>query len=160
MIISNKPKLRELSVMVNNGLTSYISVHNKIHKEAETIWSSIKNLLGFGVPMIELLALAEKLIPLWNLIIKELNAFKLSSYSDLSGDEKKYFDTLLRFTEALQRTVQCLVDQQKIMADGSNEVGSMYWKSHQGKRTEYKNSIEDYLLIGQELNKLSANVFK
>lgn len=158
--MSNKRKLRELSVMVNNGLTTYISVHNKIHKEAETFWSSIKNLLGFGVPLIDLLSFAEKLIPLWSLIIKELNAFKLSSYSDLPGDEKKYFDTLLLFTEALQRTVHCLVDQQKIIVHGINEVGSMSWKSHQEKRTEYKNSIEDYLLIGQELNKLSATVFK
>ena len=158
--MNNKRILRELSVMVNNGLTTYITVHNKIHKEAETFWSSIKNLLGFGIPLVDLLNLAESLLPLWNVILRELNAFKLSSYSDLSGDEKKYFDTLLQFTEALQRTAQCLVDRQKNMVDGSNEAGSMSWKSHQEKRTDYKNSIEDYLLIGLELNKLSALVLK
>lgn len=154
--MSNKSKLRDLSVTVNNGLTTYITVHDKIHKEAETFSSTIKNLFGFGVPLIDLYNLAANLIPLWDLIIEELNAFKLSSFIDLSGDEKIYFNTLLRFAKAMQSTVQCLADRQKLMADGSNKVGSMSLSSLQEKRAEYQKSIQNYLSIGQELNKLAA----
>jgi hypothetical protein len=146
--------------MVNNGLTTYIKVHDTIHRETETFWSSVKNLFGFGVSMIDMLRVAKKLVPLWDLIYKKLEEFRSLLYESLSKDEKLYFDTLLKFTVALQKTIGCLVDRQRLLADGSEKIGSMTWKEHQEKRAIYLASVEEYLVIGQELNIQAESVTK
>lgn len=154
-----KKQLKELSFIVNDELSNYIKVHDKIHYESETFKSTLKNLFGFGIPMVELLKEAETLVPAWESINERINEFKVSEYNNLSDGEKYFFDLLSSFVIALIKTVSCLVEKQKLLAEGSEKFGSLTWKDHQEKRRAYQDSIDDYMLVGLKLNDAKYIIF-
>jgi hypothetical protein len=159
--MDHKSQLKEFTFLVHDGLSTYIKVHDAIHRESETFWSSVKNLYGKGVPMADLLKLTESLIPQWDLINVKMNDFNIASYNNLSGDEKHYFDLLFHYVTALRRTIDFLVERQKFMDEGTNRFLKwiVSWKAFHEKRKAYQSSIEDYCLIGQKLNDSKHIVF-
>jgi len=152
--MSYKNQLKELSFIVNDGLTNYIKIHDYIHDESETLISAVKNFFGFGVSMDVLLKKAETLIPVWASISDRINDFKKSAYPNLSDDEKYYFETLISYVNAVQKTIASLVERQKFMEEGTNRFFNwlMSWKAFQEKRKVYQASVEEYCIIGQKLN--------
>jgi hypothetical protein len=153
-------QLKELSVMVNQELSNYIKVHDWIHSECETFKSSIKNLLGFGIPMDRLLKEAENLIPEWESLNRKMGEYKIREYDNLSDEERHFFNLLSEFVIALNKTVICLVARQKILAKGVNKFRSLTWNEHQRRRAAYEDAIDEYLAIGQRLNEIKHLVFK
>jgi hypothetical protein len=58
-----REQIKNIAYSVNDGLTAYITIHDKIFKEAATLKSFLKNIFGRAVPMSQLLQDAETLIP-------------------------------------------------------------------------------------------------
>ena len=72
-----RDQIKNLAFMVNDGLTAYITVHDKIFKEAATFKSLLKNIFGRAGPMSQLLQDAEKLISMRDNITKILNHLEI-----------------------------------------------------------------------------------
>ena len=108
-----------------------------------------------------LLKKAETLIPVWASINDRINDFKKSAYPNLSDDEKYYFETLISYVNAVQKTIASLVERQKFMEEGTNRFFNwlMSWKAFQEKRKVYQASVEEYCIIGQKLNDAKHIVF-
>jgi len=109
--MNEKEKIKVLAISVNEFLSDYIQIHNEINKEAESFISVIKNLFGRGVPMSKLLDSAKSLIPICDSLRNKIDFFKSTSYSNLSNDEKYYFDILSDYFNALERTVSYLIER-------------------------------------------------
>jgi len=138
-------QIKELAIMVNEGLTIYIAVHNKILKESGTFRSFFKNLLDRGIAMSSLLEESENLKPIWDEIHQKIEEFRLYAYSVLLKDEKQYFDILSRYVAAVRRTVAALVDWQRLLYKGSKGFpnNTMTWKTHKQKERIYKDTISE-----------------
>ncbi|MCA1576630.1 MAG: hypothetical protein LC794_04605 [Acidobacteria bacterium] len=159
--MSQRERLRELALTVNEGLTAYIAVHNEIFEEAATAKSLLKNLAGKGVLMSKLLEDCEALVPLWDDISEELEDFKSSDYLLLSEDERGFFDILSRYVEALQKTVTALVDRQRLMNEGAKggRNNPMTWTAHREKEDLYQQAVNEYIAVGEKLNEARYVVF-
>jgi hypothetical protein len=159
--MTEKEKIKELAIEVNEFLSLYIKIHDEIHREAESFFSVIKNILGLGVPMSKLLKDAKSLIPKCESVKGRMDSFKLNSYSKLSNDEKFYFDMLLNYHNALEKTVNCLVQKQILMEMKSNNpLNKISFKEFKMKDKEYKYLINEYLAFGSQLNNSSQIIFR
>ena len=146
---------------MNDGLTAYITIHDRISKEAATFKSILKNIFGRAVPMSQLLQDAESLIPIWNGITEKIALFSNEAYSFMNDDEKCYFDILNRYAQAVNKTVVALVARQKMLNDRSkgSEKNPVNLSVYQEVEKTYQIAIEKYMEIGQELNNASHLVF-
>jgi hypothetical protein len=159
--MTEKEKLKELAIEVNEFLNEYIKIHDVIHREAESFLSVIKNIFGQGVPMSKLLDYAKSLSPKSEAVKARLVSFKLDSYAKLTNDEKFYFDTLLNYYTSLERTVNCLIQKQILMDIKSNDpLNKISLKEFKIKDNEYKSLINQYLIIGDQLNNSSHIIFR
>ena len=160
-LMSQREHLRELALKVSQGLTAYIAVYNAIFEEAATVKSLFKNLSGSGVPMSKLLEDSEALVPLWDGISEELEDFKSTDYLVLSEDERGFFDVLSRYVEALHKTVIALVERQRLMNEGAKggRNNPMTWSAYQEQETLYRQSVDEYMTIGEELNEIRPLIF-
>jgi len=160
-LMSQRERLRELALTVNQGLTAYIAVHNEVFEEAATVKSLFKNLSGSGVPMSKLLEDSEALVPLWDGISEELEDFKSTYYLVLSEDESGFFDVLSRYVEALQKTVIALVERQRLMNEGAKggRNNPMTWGAYQEIEALYRQSVDGYMTIGEALNEIRPLIF-
>lgn len=151
--MQHKDQIKDLAVMVNEGLTIYITLHNKILKESGTFRSFLRNLFGCGTPMSSFLEESENLMFIWGGIHYKVEEYRLSAYSLLLKDEKRYFDILSRYVAALRRTVTALVDRQRLINGGIKELRNnpMTWKAQKQKESVYRTAIEEYSAIGKEI---------
>lgn len=69
--------------------------------------------------MSKLLEDSEGLLPLWDVIDHNMEAFRELTYSSLSKDERYYFDILSRYVAAVRKTVVALVDRQRLIHEKS-----------------------------------------
>jgi hypothetical protein len=161
IIRHHRDEIKEFALAVNDALTVYIAIHDAIFREAVTFKSLLKSILGRGVPMSKLLEESEQLLPLWDAIHQRIEEFRQSAYSSLSKDEKRYFDILSRYAEAVRQTVSALVDRQRLLNQGSvgGPSNPMTWELLQQKERIYKELVGQYMAIGQELNAASAIIF-
>ena len=104
--------------------------------------------------MSKLLEDSEGLLPLWDAIHQKMEVFRQSAYSSLSRDERYYFDILSRYVAAVRKTVNALVDRQRLMNEKS-KGGTMTWEAFQQKERSYQIAVQEYTAIGQELNDAS-----
>ncbi len=121
--MSYRDQIKVLALVVNDGLSAYIAVHDAIVREDATFKSFLKNRVGGGVPMSKLLEDSERLVPLWDGIRQKIVAFQRSSYSLLSDDERRYCDLLSQYVDAVCDTVRALVDRQRLLNQGGAWVG-------------------------------------
>ncbi|MCK4820455.1 hypothetical protein KA005_32120 [bacterium] len=154
-------QIKSLSLVVNDGLTVYIAIHDKIFKEAATIKSLFKNLLGLAVPTSRLLQDAETLIPIWNEITERIESFRRDAYPSIDEDERFYFEILNRYADAVNETVLALVERQSLLNERSKggRNNPVNWKVYQDAEGKYQSAIEKYMAIGQELNNASHMIF-
>ena len=106
---------------MNDGLSAYITIHDKIFKEAATFKSFLQNICGRAVPMSQLLQDAEPLIPLWNGITEKIVSFGRDVNFNLDENERYYFEILSRYEQAVNETVVVLIKRQKLLNDRSKE---------------------------------------
>jgi hypothetical protein len=150
-------QIRNLSLLVNDGLTAYITIHDKIFNEAATLKSVLKNILGRGVPMSQLLQEAESLIPIWNSITENIESFHRDIYPLISNPEKSYFDILKRYVVAVNETISLLIERQRLLYERSKGGWNnpVKWNAYQVAERKYQSSIQNYMAIGQDLNNAS-----
>jgi hypothetical protein len=155
-------QIKNLAFTVNDGLTAYITIHDRIFKEAATFKSFFKNIFGRAVPMSQLLQDAERLIPIWNDITEKIASFGSEAYSSMDEDERCYFDILNRYAQAVNETVVALVERQKLLNDRSKggQNNPVNWSVYQEAEKTYQSAIQKYMAIGQELNNASHLVFE
>ena len=156
-----RDQIKNLAFMVNDGLTAYITVHDKIFKEAATFKSLLKNIFGRAVPMSQLLQDAEKLITMWDNITKNIKSFRDSSYSSMGENERQYFDILNRYAKAVGETIYALVERQRLLNERSkgDQDNTVSWNIYQNAERKYSSLIEKYMAIGQELNNVGYLIF-
>jgi hypothetical protein len=159
---TNRDNIKRLAQSVGAELAAYIDVHNRIFKQASTLTSVFKNLFGRGVPMEQLLADTERLLPSVASVRAEVSAFRESSASSLGADERRYVDLLAGYAQALEQTVQALLARQQLLAQGSQggRKNPMTWEAFQTANREYEKSIEVYKRIGLDLNNAAPTVFR
>ena len=159
--MNHRDQIKDLAMTVNGGLIAYIAIHNAIFRDAATFKSILKNLFGWGVPMSKLLEDSEGLPPLWDTIHQKMEVFRQSAYSSLSKDEKRYFDILSRYVDAVRKTVTALIDRQRLMNEGSKggSRNPMTWEAFQEKERSYQIAVQEYTAIGQELNDAAPIIF-
>ena len=147
---------------MNDGLTAYITMHDRIFKEAATFKSFLKNIFGHAVPMSQLLEDAERLIPIWNGITEKIASFGSEAYSSMDEDERCYYDILNRYAQAVNETVVALVERQKMLNERSKggRNNPVNWSVYQEAEKTYESAIQKYMAIGQELNDASHLVFE
>jgi hypothetical protein len=143
-------------------LNAYVAVHDAIFSDAATFKSFVKNILGRGVPMSVLLEKAERLVPVWDAIRIEARDFRQSTYTSLAHEERRYFDILSQYIDALCDTVRALVARQQLLNQGAmgGSRNSMTWNALQEKQRTYEESIHRYMAIGQELNAAAPVIFR
>ena len=156
-----KDQIKDLAMKVNTALTEYVAVHNTIFQETATLNSLLRNVAGKGVTMSDLLEHSERLVPVWDDIEETMAAFRYVATPHWSNDEKRYFDILSRYASALRKTVDALVDRQRLMYEGSKggRNNAMTWEAYQEKEKAYQLRIQEYTAIGQELNAAAPIVF-
>lgn len=156
-----REQIKNLAYLVSGGLTAYITIHDKIFKEAATFKSLLKNIFGHAVPMSQLLQDAESLIPLWNGITEKIILFGRDENSSMDEEERYYFDILSRYSKAVNETVIALVERQRLLNERSKggHDNPVNWKLYQDAERTYKSTIQEYMAIGQELNNASHLVF-
>ena len=156
-----RDQIKNLAFTVNDGLTAYIKIHDKIFKEAATFRSFLKNIFGRAVPMSQLLHDAETLIPIWSGINEKIASFGRDAYSSMNEDERYYLEILNRYAQAVNEVVVALVERQKLLNDrskgGHNNPAN--WNVYQDAERTYQSAIHKYMAIGQELNNASHLIF-
>jgi hypothetical protein len=159
--MDHREQIQDLAHTVGRGLTAYIEVHNKIHEEASTLKSVVKNIFGRATPMSELLHEAERMQPLWRSIRQQLEEFRTASLPALATHERHYLHLLASYADAVSKTVDLLVDRQRLLNEGSKtrKNSPMTWDAFQEKNRAYKAAVEGYKAIGQELNDAAHLVF-
>lgn len=162
MSTNHRDQVRELARSVGTGLNAYIEVHDAIFRDAQTFGSVLRNLFGRGVPMSKLLADAEGLLPFWSTMHQRLQDFRQASYPDLSADERRYFDLLSHYVEALQKTVAALIGRQRLLKEGSKgrRENPMTWDAFQENERAYQMAVQEYMTIGARLNEAAPIIFE
>lgn len=156
-----REQIKNIAYSVNDGLTAYITIHDKIFKEAATFKSFLKNIFGHAVPMSQLLQDTETLIPLWNDITDKIISFGRNANSSMDEDERYYFEILSRYAQAVKETVVALIERQKLLNERSKggHDNPVSWEVYQDAEKTYQSAIQKYMAIGQELNNAGHLVF-
>lgn len=156
-----RAQIKNIAYLANDGLTAYITIHDKIFKEAATLRSFIKNIFGRAVPMSQLLRDGETLIPLWNGITEKIASFGRDANSSLDEDERYYFEILSRYAQTVNDTVVVLVERQRLLNERSKggHDNPVNWNVYQVAERIYQSAIQKYMKIGQELNNAGHLVF-
>lgn len=156
-----REQIKYIAYSVSDGLTAYITIHDKIFKEGATFRSFLKNIFGRAVPMSQLLQYAETLIPLWNGIIENIASFSRDANSYLNEDERYYFQILSRYAQAVNETVVALVERQRLLNERSKggHDNPVNWDAYQDAERTYQSAIQKYMTIGQELMNAGPLIF-
>lgn len=159
--MSKRDEIRQPALVIGQGLTQYIEIHDKIFQNAATFKSVVKNLFGRGVPMSRLLQESERLVPMWAAINEQLELFRRTPYSVLTPEERSYCELLLSYASALTVTVRALVDRQRLLNEGSvgGQNNPMTWELFREKERVYESAVAEYQMIGRDLNAAAPLVF-
>jgi len=138
-------ELKNEALVVNDLLTQYVELHNNFLKSAGT-FSSLFRKVDFKKLAGDIYFLFEKFRD------EKTKLDKLQSQAE-SEKEEQFTACLFLYTEALTETVHLLF----IMAHALQEKAEgkrLSFQEHMGNDKKYKNSIQVYLKIGEELNNL------
>lgn len=157
-----KEQIKNLAWDINDGLSEYIDIHDRIIKEAASFKSFLKNIFSRPVPMSQLLKEAESLMPMWGIILKKISKFYDESYSLIDENEKHYFDILYKYAKSLNQTVVVLVERQILLSERSRggKNNSVNWKAYQEAENKYESTIQKYKELGEDLNNLNYLIFE
>lgn len=109
MLTDRIHELQNMASEVGGVLSDYLAVHDRIFREAASLRSVFKNLLGRGTPMSELQADAEALVPRVKGVKARVSAFKAGAATALPPTARAYSALLESYVEALAGAVDALV---------------------------------------------------
>ncbi len=151
--MNNTEILKKLSFEVNDLLTEYIQLHDKILKEGGTFLSLFKK-----VDFEKMLNDCYEILKKFELKKEEIFSFKKENGNYLNDIEKKYLDQLISFFDKLLFTVNFLINKQQLLYKKSKKE-KISWKEYNNAENQYKKSIDEYLIEGQKLNNLNPLIF-
>lgn len=151
----NKEILEKQALEVNTLLSEYVKVHNLRLNKGGTLSSLLKNLfinkkVGFEEIYNSAKSIFDKLEDKHN----ELLSIKEAYYANLHTEERQFFDCLIKYEEALAKCASKLCDLTKAqyLLSTSKKEHNLTWEENIKLEKDYQNSINDYVLIGDELN--------
>lgn len=145
-----KEKIKSFVFNIDNLLTEYILVHDKLVKESG-FFSLFKK--------IDFAELYRSTAPLFQKSISglsEIEEFKSKFYEELSEKQKLFLDSLIEYTLALTETIQCLLKLTYDLAEKSkgSQGKKVTWDQHKANSDSYKDARNKYLVVGKDLNSL------
>ena len=147
--MNNKEKLESIAFEINDLLTEYIAIHNKVLKEASSFLSLFKRVNFQG-----LCDDIKTILLKFNSKQKELGEFKSSLYDDLTQSQKDFFNCLTEYIDALAETVDALYKKVNLCYQRSQNKIVLSFEELQGVDKHYQECVSKYSRIGQKLNEL------
>jgi hypothetical protein len=159
--LSPREKIKLSALVVNSKLDKYIKLHNLIFKKQATLVSFIKNLLGFPPPFKQFLEESLNLRKEWESTIQGIIKLNDEITKNLPSKEKEYLTHLLNYAMVLYKTTSILCKRQEAYYQKSlsNKNSNFEWSDAKQIEEEYNQSINEYLRIGEELNRLNYIIF-
>ena len=149
----NKEILHATAFEINDLLTEYIMVHNKILKKAGSFLSLFRR-----VNFKELYADTEIILSKFNSISEKVALLKTELYGDLPQNQKDFFDCLSDYVDALTSTVDALHTKVNLLHQRSQNKNSLSFKELQAADKDYQECINNYMRIGDRLNELYGQI--
>jgi hypothetical protein len=153
--MDNLDKLKFCILEVNDLLSQYIEIHNKVLKSAGTFRSLFRKVdfqeLRNDIGML-----------LKDFISKDTEIGELRSdiYNSLTPLQKEFFDCFSGYSEALLKTVNLLFKQVELLYNRSKNEDTLGWSGFSRISKEYNESINGYLVFGKILNKLYKEIYE
>ena len=159
--LSKKEKIKLAALVVNSKLDKYIKLHDLIFKKQATLFSFVKNLLGSPPPFKQFLEESLNLKNEWESTIQGIIKIKDEITKNHPGEEREYLTCLLDYAIALHKTTSILCNRQEAYYQRSlsNKNSNFKWSDAKQIEEEYKQSINEYLIIGEKLNGLNHIIF-
>jgi hypothetical protein len=141
----NTIELKNEALVVNDLLTQYVELHNNFLKSAGTFSSLFKK--------VDFRKLAGDIYFLFEKFRDE--KFKLDDLQKQNGNEKEkqFAKCLFLYTKSLTETVHLLFIMAHTLQEKA-EGNKLSFQEHMENDKKYKNSIQVYTKLGEELNNL------
>ncbi len=137
--------LKERAIIINDILSEYVQLHDSFIKSSGSLLSIFRR-IDFQKLSGDAYFLFEKLRD----ETKNLDSFEPET---MNSQQKEFYDCLHSYTEALKETVYLLFVMFQAL-DQKAKGEKLNFKEHSENNTKYKDSINVYMLLGQELNEL------
>ena len=159
--LSPKAKIKLAALVVNSKLEKYVKLHDLIFKQQATLVSFIRNLLGYPPPFKQFLEESLNLKKEWESAIQGIIKISDEITKNLPSKEKEYLTHLLDYAMVLHKTTGILCKRQEAYYQKSlsNKNSNFKWSDAKQIEEEYKQSINEYLRIGEKLNRLNHIIF-
>ncbi len=148
-------KLKSCIFEVNNLLSQYIEIHNKVLKSAGTFQSLFKK--------VDFQELHNDMgILLKDFASKDIEIGELRNeiYNSLTPPQKELFDCFSGYSGALLKTVNLLFKKVELLYNRSKNEGTLGWGYFSRISREYNESINDYLEFGKILNRAYKEIYE
>ncbi|MEA3369528.1 MAG: hypothetical protein U9Q24_04175 [Candidatus Ratteibacteria bacterium] len=152
--MNNTEILKKLSFEVNDLLSEYIQLHDKILKKGGIFISLFKK-----VDFEKILNDCHEILRKFEIKRKGMLSFKKENGDNLDDNEKKYLNQLISFFDKLLVTINFLLNKQQLLYKKSQKE-KIGWEEYNNAENQYKKSIDDYLMEGRKLNNLNSLVFQ
>lgn len=145
--MDNKETLRTIAIEINDLLSEYITIHNKVLKKAMTFLSLFRRINYKGLHYNTKILLS-RFKTKQDEIIKQ----KSNLYSELPQRQKDFFDCISEYINALTISVEFLSNHVELLYKRSHRVISLKFKEYKAVLEQYEQSISNYRKIGERLN--------
>jgi hypothetical protein len=153
----NKEILEKQARDVNALLGEYVEVHNLRLKKGGTLSSLLKNLfINKKVGFEEIYGSAKTIFDKLEDKHQELFSIKKASYANFHTEEGQFYDCLIKYEEALTKCASKLCDLTgaQFFLSQSKKKHNLTWEENQKLEKDYQESINNYVVIGEDLNTL------
>lgn len=148
-------KIKSYVFEVNNLLSQYIEIHNKVLKGVGTFQSLFRK-VDFQGLYTDIDTLLKDFISKNN----EIGELKNNIYNSLAPLQKEFFDCFFEYFQALLKTVSLLFKKVELLYNRSQNKDTLSWGDFSRVSKEYEESINSYLKLGMVLNKLYKEMYK
>jgi hypothetical protein len=147
----------ECMFLVDDALTHYVAIHDRIFDQQATAMSVVRNLFGGGPDFAKLHAEAKAADELWSTVEEHVEECVTVFQSGFSPRERAFFIALVPYVKAVKRTTTLLRNRQEALL--SKLQGPLSLSEYQRIEREYANAAETYVRLGALLQPLSEQLF-
>ena len=154
-------QLRLLALMVNEMLTSYIELENKITRSQATFRSLVARLLGRRIPYEEFVRDLAETESRWSVVLDMVAKARQDLQLSTSVNEQRFVEALWSYTVAVRDAVAVLGESQRQLERislGSNPTNPTFGDIAHSQAL-YRAAVQRYLDCGIKLNSLNPLIF-
>ena len=144
--------------LVDDALTRYVAIHDRIFDQQATVMSIIRNLFGGGPDFTKLHAEAKSSDELWSSVEEYVAECFTAFQSGLTPHELNFFTALIPYVKAVKRTTTLLRIRQEALLEKLNGR-PLSLNEYQRIEREYADSVETYVRLGASLQPLTEHLF-